>query len=124
MPNNLKVSLDETTNPWVVKIDEKGNANEVARNPEQQTITWQLDGNAATGDIIDFNWVGTQPKADIFGQPKYNNNDHNMTLTDLNNSAATTGDWIYKLTIEVDNNQYSTNASITGTTDNPTIKNN
>ncbi|QNK02271.1 hypothetical protein [Dyella telluris] len=128
MPNNLKVSLDESQNPWVVTIDEKGNGNgkenEVARNAAQQTITWQLNGNAATGNIIDFQWLGTGPGAGIFGQPQYSSNNHNMTLTDLNNSAATTGDWIYMLAIEVNNTRYTTTASIVGTTNNPSIKNN
>jgi len=124
MPNILKVTLDETKNPWAVNVDQKDNANQVARALAQQTITWQLEGNAATGDVFNFEWLDPQPNAGIFGTPEYDNNEHNMTLSDLNNSPNTTGNWIYKLTVQLGSNKYSTTSSITGTTNDPSIKNN
>ncbi|MHA6205281.1 hypothetical protein ACXU4B_12720 [Dyella soli] len=124
MPNTLNVSLDENTTPWTVDIDQKNNANHVGQNGAAQTITWQLHGNAASGNIISFNWL-TAPPSGIFTTPSISSNGNSMTMSDLNNSASTAGDWIYQLTIEVGGNNYSTTASTTtGTTNNPSIKNN
>jgi len=127
--NDLKVTLDKNTTPWLVDIDQKNNANQVARSAQSQTITWQLNGNAASGKIVSLDWVNqapiTPPPAGIFGSPQISQNGNTMTMTDLNNSAATTGDWIYILKIEVDGQIYqSGQTSITGTATNPSIKNN
>jgi hypothetical protein len=47
-----------------------------------------------------------------------------MTMSDLNNSASTTGDWIYQLSATIGGVIYQSNkTSITGQNTNPTIKN-
>ncbi len=124
MANDLKVTLNENTNPWLVDIDQKDNANQVARSALAQTITWQLNGNAANGTIVNFVWINSPP-AGVFGDPSYGVNGKSMTMSDLNNSAATAGQWIYKLEIQVNGNTYWSGATaITGTATNPSIKNN
>lgn len=125
MPNNLHVTLDESKTPWVVDVDQQGNANHVSRGSNTQTITWQLTGNAASGSIISFAWLDTPPPNTIFGTPAISGNGNQLTVTDLNNSASTTGIWTYQLTINVGGSDYSTISNLpTATTTNPSIKNN
>jgi len=125
MPNLLRVSLDKTTTPWSVDIDQSGNANHVPRNAAAQTITWQLVGNAATGSYVSFQWQGTGPPNGVFGPfTPDSSNSSRATMSDLNNTQATSGTWIYKLTIEVDGVEYSVIISLTETNTNLTIKNN
>lgn len=126
MPNNLAVSLDQTTTPWSVDVDEHGNANQVSRSPNSQTITWQLESNAATGTIVNFAWLTNPPPAStIFGPFAIAPNGKQATMSDLNASVATTGSWIYQLTINVGGTNYTTIAALKiGTNTNPSIKNN
>ncbi|WP_445144552.1 hypothetical protein [Dyella sp. Tek66A03] len=131
MPNNLKVTLDKTTTPWSLDIDQHGNANHVGQGSSAQTITWQLSGSAASGSFDSqianqpgFAWIQTPP-AGIFGSPTLSNNANEITMSDLNNSPSTGGEWIYQLSATINNVVYQSNAtSITGTTTNPSIKNN
>lgn len=124
MANDLSVTLDKSKTPWLVDIDQKDGANQVARSNQSQTITWQLTGNAASGNITAFDWI-QQPNAGIFGDPAIASNGNTMTMSDLNNSTNTTGNWTYQLTIEVGGQSYQSGVtSITGTSTNPTIKNN
>lgn len=127
MANDLKVTLIESPTQWTVDIDQKDNANQVARNANAQTITWQLNGNAATGNFASFAWVGTQPPSGIFGSPLISSNGKEMTLSDLNNASGTTGEWIYQIGVQLVANgtiYYSGYIPITGTATNPSIKNN
>lgn len=132
MPNDLAVTLDENTSPWLVDVDQKNNANHVARSSQTQTITWQLNGNAAQGTIVACDWVDNPPAtnpppAGIFGSFVIAQNGKSMTLADLNNSASTTGDWIYQMSVQLVENgtiYKSGYVSITGTPTNPSIKNN
>ena len=132
MPNLLKVTLDKSTNPWCLDIDQQGNANHVSQSPNAQTITWQLTGDAATGSFNaqnaakpGFAWVGTPPPAGIFGPPTLSQNGNEITMTDLNNSASTAGEWIYQLSATIDRMVYQSNkTSLTQQITDPTIKNN
>jgi len=131
MPNNLDVTLDNNTSPPGLDIDQKNNANHVSRSPSAQTITWQLIGNAASGSFNTqtdqkpgFAWVGTPPPAGIFGDPVRSQNGNEITMSDLNNSASTSGQWIYQLSATIGGQVYQSGAtSITATTTNPMIKN-
>lgn len=132
MPNNnLKVSLDTSTSPPRLDVDQHGNPNHVSRSSSAQTITWQLTGNAATGSFNaqdapqpGFAWMEVPP-AGIFGPPTPGGNGKKITMNDLNNSAGTTGEWIYRLSATIDGQVYQSDAiSIGGTTTNPSIKNN
>lgn len=131
MPNNLNVTLVPTTTPTAADVDQQGKANEVSRSPSQQTITWQLTGNAASGSFValddpspGFAWVSPAPPTGIFGTPDLSGNGNQLTITVLNNSASTVGTWIYVIRVKVGGTVYSTTSSLlTGTTTNPTIIN-
>jgi hypothetical protein len=132
MPHNLNVKLDTSTTPPYLDIDQSNGANHVSRSPNAQTITWQLTGNAASGSFNTqsdpepgFAWVGTPPPAGIFGSPVLQANGNQLTMSDLNNSASTAGDWIYQLSATIGGVVYQSNkTSLTETTTNPSIKNN
>ncbi len=131
MPNNLQVTLDQSTTPWCVDIDQSGNANHVSQSPNAQTITWQLTGNAASGSFValtdpdpGFAWVGTAPPSGIFGSATLSANGNQLTISDLNNSASTQGTWTYILRVNVGGVVYqSKTTSLAATTSNPTIVN-
>jgi hypothetical protein len=131
MPNNLQVTLDQSTTPWCVDIDQSGNANHVSQSPNAQTITWQLTGNAASGSFValtdpdpGFAWVGTAPPSGIFGSATLSANGNKLTISDLNNSSSTQGTWTYILRVNVGGVVYqSKTTSLAATTSNPTIVN-
>lgn len=132
MPNLLKVTLDNSTSPPSLDIDQKDNANHVSRGTNAQTITWQLNGNAASGSFNaqnaakpGFAWVDPAPPAGIFGSPTLSSNGNEITMSDLNNSASTAGDWVYQLSATIGGVVYQSNkTSLTETNTNPSIKNN
>lgn len=131
MPNNLNVTLDTSTSPSAVDVDQHGKDNEVSQGPSAQTITWQLTGNAASGSFVPmtdsapgFQWISAPPDG-IFGTPTVSQGSGNqLTLTDLNPGTGTQGSWTYILRINVDGTVYSTKTtSLTATTTNPVIIN-
>ena len=131
MPNNLSVTLDTSTNPAAVDVDQHGKGTEVSQGANAQTITWQLNGNAASGSFVSmsanppgFEWISAPPSG-IFGTPTVSQGSGNqLTLTDLNNSAGTQGDWTYILRVNVGGTVYSTKTtSLKATTTNPVIIN-
>jgi hypothetical protein len=127
----LNVTLDKTTNPWTVDVDQHNNANEFSRSPNTQTITWQLTGNAASGSFVPmsdpnpgFSWVSAPPTGIFSYPPTISGNGNTMTMTDLNNSTTTAGTWTYILRVNVGGTVYCTETtSITATNTDPTIKN-
>jgi hypothetical protein len=130
VPNNLNVTLDKSTTPWAVDVDQHGKGNEVSQGPNAQTITWQLTGNAASGSFValtdpapGFAWVSAPPDG-IFGTPTLSPNGNQLTISDLNSSANTAGSWTYRLRINVGGTVYSTSTvSLAATTTNPIIIN-
>ncbi|WP_130617629.1 hypothetical protein [Dyella amyloliquefaciens] len=132
MANDLSVTLDETTSPWLVDVSQKDNANHVPRGNNQQTITWQLTENAASGRIVSCSWLNdpptfNPPPSGIFGPFVIAPNGKSMTLSDLNNGSNTTGEWYYQIGVQLVANgtiYYSGAVAITGTATNPSIKNN
>lgn len=127
MPNNLHVSLTSTTPP-MVDVDQTGSPNHVNQSPNSQTITWQLVGNAARGIFVDFHFLPNQSPdpSTIFGQPLISPNGNQLSITDLNNSASTVGNWVYSMSINVGGIVYSTKSILpnpTAVSTNPTIKN-
>jgi hypothetical protein len=122
MEHLLRVTLDQSTQPWTVDIDQNGNANHIDRSAQPQTIVWELEGNAANGQLLPMSWVETPPDG-IFGPAQLAPNGKSMQMTDLNDDAASSGDWVYRLSVELDGQTYST-LDDTGTNTNPSIKNN
>jgi hypothetical protein len=135
MPNIISLSVKLKTVNGVTSLDveQANNANHVPQNAQAQTIQWQLEGNAASGSFLaldgtppGFAWKSNPaPSSTIFSAPSRSSNGNTLTITDLNNSAATQGQWIYQLYATVNGTTYSTNViSLKATTDNPSIKNN
>ncbi|HEY8682678.1 MAG TPA: hypothetical protein VIM06_05860, partial [Rhodanobacter sp.] len=74
MATILQVTLDVTKSPPCLDVGQQNNANHISSSPNVQTIKWQLIGDAAqgsfnsqTGSPPGFAWIGTAPKASIFG---------------------------------------------------------
>lgn len=122
MEHVLRVTLDKSTQPWTVDIDQHGNANHIDRSPDPQTIEWKLEGDAANGELQPLSWVDTPPDG-VFGPVKVDSHGKRMEVSDLNKDAATRGDWIYRLSVKLDGQTYTT-LDTTGTNTNPSIKNN
>ena len=130
MPNNLSVTLDQSQSPWAVDVDQHGKDNEIPQSANTQTITWQLQGNAASGSFVSlsdpnpgFAWISAPP-AGVFGTPSLSNNGNTLTITDNNTGSGTSGTWTYMLRVNVGGTVYSTKTlSIRATTTDPTIKN-
>ena len=131
MTVRLHVTLDKTTTPWALDIDQSGNANHVSRSPNAQDIVWQLTGNAATGSFVamsdpnpGFGWIGTAPPFGVFGTPTVSTNGNELTISDTNNSPSTTGNFTYVLRANVGGTVYSTISTLPiETTTNPVIVN-
>jgi hypothetical protein len=87
-----------------------------------------LNGNAASGSITSFTWLGTAPSSDIFGSPTISANKKELTMSDSNPlDGSHAGTYTYQLFIEVGGNPYSTTGTIVNpraVTNNPSIKNN
>ena len=132
MPTLLNVTLNTSTNPWTVNIDQSGKANHVPRSSSAQTITWQLTGNAAKGSFVSlkdahpgFEWGDVSPPSGIFSDTKISTDGNQLTMNDLNENAGAVGEWIYLLRVNFDGTVYSSIvAKLQGTNTNPSIKNN
>lgn len=131
MANNMNVTLDESTHPWSLKVDQDGH-NQVEQNPNPQDINWQLTGsNLANASFLPqggaepgFEWKTPVPGAGIFSDPALKSNNQKMTVTDSNPNASTAGTWYYILRATVGATVYRTMAaSIAATTTDPCIKN-
>lgn len=123
MDHVLRVSLDTSSTPWSVDIDQHDDANHVGRSTQPQTLAWELTGNAAGGDLLPLEWVEPPPEG-IFGPPQLAANGQRMTMTDLNDGPDSSGAWTYMLSLTLDGERYSTRETLpTGTTTNPSIKN-
>src|SRR5690348_15402144 len=122
MEHLLRVTLDKSTRPWTVDIDQNGNANHIGRSAQPQTIVWALEGDAAGGQLLPLSWIQTPPDG-IFGPAEVAPNGQRMQMSDLNDEPASSGDWVYRLSLELDGQTYTT-LDTTGTNTNPSIKNN
>ena len=122
MEHVLRVTLDKTTQPWTVDIDQHGYANHIDRSAQPQTIVWTLEGDAAGGQLQPLRWIDTPPDG-IFGPPVLAAHGQRMQMSDFNHDQATSGNWIYRLSVELDGETYTT-IDTTGTNTNPSIKNN
>jgi hypothetical protein len=133
MSNNLNVTIKTSGNDaGYLDVDQSGNANHVPKNSQTQTITWKLNGNANGGTFNalsaanpGFSWKGTQPPYGTFGTAVPDAHG-NMTMTDNNTSATSSGTWTYQLWATINNQQYSTVATISprAVTRDPSIVNN
>lgn len=132
MTNNINVTLDTSVTPNVLNIDDNGSTN-VSKNPNPQTISWNLTGNLAQGEFVSmsatepgFEWVSSPaPAAGIFGTPQIGANGNSLDLVDNHTNDDSDGSWIYRLRVSLNGCVYATTAStgITSTSNNPIIIN-
>jgi|KBSMisStandDraft_5_1062788.scaffolds.fasta_scaffold491806_2 hypothetical protein len=137
----VKVTFDQTTNPWTILLDT--NPIDIARNANVQSIHWHLAGNAYAGQFMPvsgaqpgFEWNG--PKPPPFDPPTLSTQKKALTIKDHHHNAASKGEWLYILRVLFDGTVYKTiitkkiaplaktasgGMSILGS-QNPTIKNN
>lgn len=123
----LRVSLHPTMN--CLDVDQSGNGNQI-NHGQNETIEWQLTGNAAQGSFNSMNaqnpgfaWIQSPP-AGVFGTADPEG--RQMTISDNNtdpNGVNSVGTWIYQIYATIGGRQYSTIASIGGVPTNPTIQN-
>lgn len=127
MANNINVTL----NTNVLNIDDNGGTH-VSKNPNPQTISWNLIGNLAQGEFVSmsaaepgFEWVPPLPPAGIFGTPQRGANGNSLDLVDNHSNDDSDGSWIYRLRASLNGCVYTTTAStgITSTSNNPIIIN-
>jgi len=124
------VTLDETIG--ALDVDQSGNGNQIDHG-QNDTITWQLSGNAAQGsfnsmdaDNPGFAWKQIPPNG-VFGAPDPEG--RQMSISDNNtdpNGVDSSGTWIYQIWATIGNQQYSTISTIPnprGVSTNPTIQN-
>lgn len=133
MTNNLNVTLDTSVTPNVLDIDDKNGGNKVSKNPNPQTISWNLTGNLAQGEFVSmsaaepgFEWVSSPPPAaGIFGQPQIGANGNSLDMVDNHPNDDSDGSWIYRLRVSLGGTVYqtTTGTSITATSKNPIIIN-
>jgi hypothetical protein len=121
--NNLRVSLDMSTDPWTVVIDASGGENVLKRSANVQVIKWYLVGNAAAGKFIRHQWLTKIPRGTFGPFLIDEGGGKRATMCDLYDADGKRGDYPYKLTIELAGNQYSS-AVVTVLSGNPNIKNN
>jgi hypothetical protein len=137
MPNDLdvmlSVTLDKTTTPWSLDVNENNKANQLNPGPNPQRIVWTLIENAASGSFValsarepGFAWSGAQPPDGIFDNLVISPTSTNqLMMNDHHDGNNTAGTWIYILRARIGEAIYSTIAkSPIGQNTNPTIKNN
>jgi hypothetical protein len=95
MPNIINVSLDTVDGQDVLKIADHG----VPRYSIKQAIVWELAGKLTNGDFIDFAWNDPQPPDGIFGTPVVGGHGNSLTVTDVNNSPDSAGEWSYTISV-------------------------
>jgi hypothetical protein len=139
MSHILKVTLVQIGPDWFVDVDEQGNPqpNHVDRDPNPQTISWHLSGNAYQGSFSTSSlaWQNPPPKPGTFDDAIPTPQGKHLNMTDNHVSSSTAGTWIYQLSFKIGSKKYSTLVALASggkkkggvtslTVTNPTIKNN
>ena len=137
MANNINVKLKVVDGINVLDIDDNGsgngnnNGNQVGSSQGAQTISWNLTGNLAQANFQSmtdtppgFKWI-TTPPAGIFTEPELSNDCRQLEVQDTNDSAETSGTWIYQLAVDDGGTVYVSQASTlpAGTIKDPVIIN-
>lgn len=124
---------ENSSDPWtlVVNGNSLNNVTSVDMSAVTQTIEWNLvlseqqkgSFNSQQSTPPGFAWTTrTQPNGTIFSGLSVG--DSQIKIEDKNNSAATAGDWTYKLCATVNGHPCETNpVSIGGIRGDPVIKN-
>lgn len=130
--NNINVRLDTSTGVNRLDVVDNGKQNEVAKNANPTTISWNLTGPLAQGSFVPmtepkpgFSWV--QDPGPVFGPPEIRSNGKSLEIVDNHVNDDSDGEWIYMLRVnyggEVVTTVSSTGVGPGGTIDNPVIIN-
>ena len=114
---NIKVTLDATGT--VLDVDVKDH--KVDKNPNKQTITWDLHGVLRQGNIVGFSW-GVYPSPKPFETADLGNG-KSMSISDTHTDVQTEGSWVYVLLVNYQGTIYSTALSSLVKTTDPVIIN-
>jgi hypothetical protein len=114
--NILNVSLDQSTTPWTVNVEDGSGQNEVLQSTAIQMIIWQLIGAATPGAFpADPNhairWPFGLPGGGNFGQfggPIVSAAGDQLMLPVLNDKKHAPKAWIYELTVVFNGVEYHT----------------
>jgi hypothetical protein len=109
MANSLEVTLDMSTKPPTVRVDNTV----VVRSKMPRFISWHLVGNAAKGRFAGFRWFPRVPRPGIFGPFTHIPGSKWAILPDLHTGARTEGEWVYRLAVQVGRKKYWTKRYIT-----------
>jgi hypothetical protein len=107
MANSLPVTLDTSTNPATVKVDNTA----LNKSAEPQMIKWYLDGNAKDGTFGDLTWIDPKPPPGVFGTfTTFEGIDGRKwaTLSDLHPSTASRGTFVYRLSVTHNGHRHHT----------------
>lgn len=108
MTNIINVSLDTKVEPNVLKIAD----HEVPRNSIKQAIRWQLTGSLTGGDFETFEWLEPKPPEGIFSDPVSGVHENSLTITDVNTSPESIGEWHYMITVSLHGKFISTEGTL------------
>jgi hypothetical protein len=138
MPSNsdvmLSVTLNKTTMPWSLHVDESNHPNYLSPGPNAQFIVWTLMGEAASGSFLPlqgselgFAWAGApsqHPHSGIFDVPFLSANNQ-LKILDHHTGPGSAGTWTYTLRANIGGTVYVSLAlSAAAQNSNPRIKNN
>lgn len=112
----LKVSLNQNEDVPRLEVDEKNHPNHIPPGHDKQTIRWKLTGHAGDGAFNSqthskpgFAWVPDEPTPGIFGEPKREHSNKDLTMSDFNTSdGAARGEWTYQLSATIGGKVYQT----------------
>lgn len=113
--NIIKVSLDTSVEPHVLKVTDDGN-NDIPRKGDLQRIRWTLVGELANCKFVamaecrpGFEWLSwPAPPPDVFGTATIGGNGSWVEITDLHKDVASSGAWLYRLRVRCEGLEYET----------------
>ena len=111
--NIIKVSLDTSVQPHVLKVTDNGN-NDIPRKAGEQRIRWTLVGDLANCKFVSmtecrpgFEWLSwPAPPPHVFGTATIGGNGTWVEITDIHEDAASAGVWLYRLRVRCDGSEY------------------
>lgn len=113
--NIIKVSLDTSVQPHVLKVTDNGN-NDIPRGTDLRRIRWTLVEELANCKFVSmaecrpgFEWLSwPAPPPHVFGAATIGGNGSWMDITDLHKDASSAGTWLYRLRVRCEDVEYET----------------
>ena len=115
MANLFKVTLDTSVNPPVLMLDVAAGGSQFAMDQYPRLLVWYLAGNLATGNFVPisdpapgFSWVLPFPPAGIFSSATVGRKGRLLWITNYYPDALGSGQWGYRLRVELAGVVYET----------------